>query len=248
MSYRRESAPQCTPAPGPPIKRRQTAPLRAAADGATIRRMGWLRFVERHRRLYLMVWACLAAVALGMTVGLVLPRALATTPTPRLLGDIVTRPNQIRAPDFHLHDQAGRMVSMTGLRGRVVALTFLDTQCLQMCPLQAAAIASAQSQLGSGAGLTVVVVSVRPDADTPAAIAGFVHAHGLAEVLWLNGTRSELSAVWNSYGVGVQVASGTIEHTSVIYLIDRAGSERVGFADVPDPAMLAADVKLLHDS
>jgi len=41
--------------------------------------------------------------------------------------------------------------------------------------------------------------------------------------------------VWNSYGVGVQVVTGDVVHTSVIYLIDRKGYERVAFPTRPKP-------------
>ena len=39
------------------------------------------------------------------------------------------------APDFTLTDQHGRPVSLSGLRGKVVLLTFLDPVCVTDCPL-----------------------------------------------------------------------------------------------------------------
>jgi cytochrome oxidase Cu insertion factor (SCO1/SenC/PrrC family) len=94
-----------------------------------------------------------------------------------------------------------------------------------------------------------VVVSVRPDADTPAAIAVFAAAHGLNRPYhWLNGSKSKLAAVWGSYGISVQAASGDLAHSSVIFLIDRHGYERVEFADVPEPGWIEGDVRLLAQS
>ena len=101
--------------------------------------------------------------------------------------------------------------------------------------------------LGAGAHFSVVVVSVRPEADTPDAIAAFASSHGLKSgYYWLTGTRQALSKVWDSYGVGVQVAAGDLAHSSIIYLIDRNGAERIAFGDVPDVAAVEGDVRFLE--
>lgn len=160
---------------------------------------------------------------------------------------MVLRAGAVRAPTFHLRDQTGRLVSPADFQGRVVALTFLDTQCLSMCPLQASLLGSVQADLGPRAAPSVLVVSVHPEADTPSAIAGFAAGHGLAgDLHWVSGSQADLAHVWDSYGVGVQVATGDVQHTSVIFLIDRSGYERVAFADLPDQAAVERDVRLLE--
>ena len=154
---------------------------------------------------------------------------------------------EVAAPDFTLRDQTGATVSMSQLRGTVLALTFLDTQCQNLCPLQASFLGSAQSDLGHRAPFDVVIISVRPDADTPANIVAFAAAHGLGHhYMWLTGTTQDLQGVWNSYGVAVQAAQGDLAHSSVIYLIDRSGYERVGFEDVPETAAFETDVQILN--
>jgi protein SCO1/2 len=132
------------------------------------------------------------------------------------------------------------------MRGRVIAITFLYTKCLDLCPLQASLLGRVQADVGSQVPFSVVVVSVRPDADTPSTIATFAAAHGLnGKFYWLSGPRQQLAGVWNAYGVGVQVANGDLAHSSVIYLIDRNGFERVGFADVPQSDAVESDVRIL---
>jgi cytochrome oxidase Cu insertion factor (SCO1/SenC/PrrC family) len=211
--------------------------------------MASLRLTQRQWRIYLTVWLVALAALTGMLIGVLVPRLLVSHPSPSLMGGVVMKANSVVAPDFTLHDQRGASVSVTGLRGRVIALTFLDTQCLNLCPLQASLLGTVQTDLGSHASFSVVVVSVRPEADTPANIATFATAHGLGgNLFWLNGPRSQLSEVWNSYGVGVQVANGDLAHSSVIYLIDPKGYERVGFADVPDAAWVENDVRILAGS
>lgn len=209
--------------------------------------MASLRLTRRQWRIYLTVWLVALAAVTGTLIGLTVPRLLAKSPPPSLSGGVVLKPQTVQAPAFTLRDQRGAMVSLTDLRGRVIALTFLDTQCLNLCPLQASLLGSVQGDLGSRAPFSVVVVSVRPEADTPANIATFANAHGLkAGFYWLTGPRSQLADVWNSYGVGVQVANGDLAHSSVIFLIDRSGYERVGFADVPEAASVEGDVRILE--
>ncbi len=206
-----------------------------------------LRLTQRQWRIYLTVWLVALAALAGTLVGVTVPRHLAKSPAPSLSGGVIMNPHSVQAPGFTLRDQRGAMVSLPDLRGRVIALTFLDTQCLQLCPLQANLLGSVQSDLGPSAQFSVVVVSVRPEADTPANIATFANAHGLKNgFYWLTGPRQQLADVWNSYGVGVLVANGDLAHSSVIYLIDRNGYERVGFADVPPAASVEGDVRILE--
>jgi protein SCO1/2 len=207
-----------------------------------------LRLTQRQWRIYLAVWLVAASAVVGIVAGMVVPKLLVKSSPQHLIGDIVITP-PVAAPDFTLHDQQGAVISLSGIRGSVVALTFLDTQCLNLCPLQASLLGSVQSELGKSAPLTLVVVSVRPEADTPAAIAGFADSHGLkGPYHWLNGTRAQLAGVWDSYGISVVAATGDLAHSSVIYLIDRRGFERVAFADVPQMSWVEDDVRLLERS
>jgi protein SCO1/2 len=208
--------------------------------------MASLRLTQRQWRIYLTVWLVALAAVTGALVGVAVPRLLAKPPPATLSGGLVINPH-VHAPSFTLRDQRGAMVSPSDLRGRVIALTFLDTQCLNMCPLQASLLGTVQGDLGSGAQFSVVVVSVRPEADTPEAIAAFASSHGLRPgYYWLTGSKAQLASVWDSYGVGVQVANGDLAHSSIIYLIDRSGYERIAFADVPDAISVEGDVRLLE--
>jgi protein SCO1 len=209
--------------------------------------MASVKLTGRQWKIYLTVWLVALAAVTGALVGVAVPRLLAKPPAAATLGGGVIINPSVPAPSFTLRDQHGAMVSPSTLRGRVVALTFLDTQCLNLCPLQASLLGTVQSDLGPGAHFSVVIVSVHPEVDTPANIATFAAVHGLKSgYYWLNGTKEELASVWDSYGVGVQVANGDLAHSSIIYLIDRNGAERVAFADVPDVAAVEGDVRFLE--
>ncbi len=210
--------------------------------------MGTLRLSDRQWRIYLAVWLVAVAAVAGLAAGLIAPKLLARSAPQTLVGDIVINP-AVPAPDFTLRDQTGATVSLASLRGKVSAITFLDTQCLNLCPLQASLLGIVQSDLERAKPLTVVVISVRPEADTPAAIAAFASSHGLkAPFYWLSGSRPQLAAVWDSYGISVVPATGDLAHSSVIYLIDRRGYERVAFADVPQSSWVERDVRLLEQT
>jgi protein SCO1 len=199
---------------------------------------------DRARRIYLAAWLVILAVVVGAGAGLLIAAHRGASP-PTLGGGVILQ--AVMAPEFTLRDQRGDLVFPAGLHGRVVALTFLDTQCQQMCPLQASLLGRVQSDLGSRNAPSVVVVSIRPEVDTPASIAGYASSHGLVgDLHWVTGGKAQLAPVWDAYGVGVQVASGDLLHTSVIYLIDRAGYERVAFSDLPDQAAVESDVRVLE--
>lgn len=205
-----------------------------------------LQLTKRQWRIYLTVWLVALAAVSGTLIGLTVPRLLAKSPPATLTGGLIIKPH-VQAPSFTLRDQQGAMTSLADLRGRVIALTFLDTQCLNLCPLQASLLGAVQSDLGSRSQFSVVVVSVRPEADTPQTIATFARAHGLRDgYYWLTGSKAQLASVWDNYGVGVQVANGDLAHSSIIYLIDRGGNERIAFADVPALATVEGDVRFLE--
>jgi cytochrome oxidase Cu insertion factor (SCO1/SenC/PrrC family) len=204
-----------------------------------MKRTGW--------RIYLAVWLAVLTILTGVLAGLLAVRLLSPSAAPKLRGDYLFDAGSVKAPEFALRDQDGALVSLQGLRGRVVALTFLDTQCRQLCPLQASLLGKVQSDLGRRQPFTVVVVSVRPEADSPAAITEFAQQHRLAVGYhWLTGSPSDLARTWDAYGIGVQAANGELEHSSVIYLVDPRGYQRVEFADLPIPSMIEDDVRLLQ--
>ena len=109
------------------------------------------------------------------------------------------------APDFQLTDQNGKSVSLAGLRGKVVVLTFLYTHCPDVCPLIAEHLRATNEQLGDAANqVAFVAVSIDPANDTPAAIRTFDEAHRLrGSLIYLNGTPEQLEPVWKAYYIGV---------------------------------------------
>jgi protein SCO1/2 len=156
-----------------------------------------------------------------------------------------------RLPDFTLHDQAGRKLSLSDERGKLVLLTFLYTHCKDVCPLTAQNLSAAVRSLGAGRrDVRVLAVSVDPKGDTPAAVRHFVRVHRLVpEFRYLTGTKRELAPIWHAYNVtSVQRAGDDIDHTLYIVLADRRGMPRVLYDATATPTAVAHDLRLLLDT
>jgi protein SCO1 len=183
-------------------------------------------------------------VAVGL-VGVIHDHLVDTRASPQLAGtDLGGTP----APGFTLSDQSGTPLSLGGLRGQPVVLTFLYTHCPDECPLTAEKLRMAANQLGAQAGKVAwIAVSVDPTGDTPTTASAFVHAHGLEGRLhYLLGSQAQLAPVWNAYHVSVvPSANGEIAHTLVVYLIDQHGRERVLLDASFMPTQVADDLRAL---
>ena len=136
------------------------------------------------------------------------------------------------APDFRLIDQNGDPISLSNFRDKVVVLTFMDSQCEDVCPLTSAHLIQAYEGLDQSEAAQVVFLAVNVNID-----ANEVTDVSLATKNWrldqipnwhfLTGSVEELTSVWSEYGVAVNSQSlGEIMHTPGVFLIDRVGQKR----------------------
>ena len=155
------------------------------------------------------------------------------------------------APEFTLTTQDGARLSLRDLRGKVVALTFIYTGCVDTCPLLTAKMATLQGKLGSAFGPKVFFVSVTvdPERDTSDVLKRYARTHraNLAGWAFLTGTPDEIGDIGRRYGIYAKKAlRGDVDHTFLTSLIDRAGMLRVQYLGVRfDPTELLADVRSL---
>jgi hypothetical protein len=69
----------------------------------------------------------------------------------------------VRAPGFTLTDQHGRTVTLPGLRGKAVVLAFMDSHCVNICPIVSEEFIDAYHRLWPLAGKVVfAAVNVNP--------------------------------------------------------------------------------------
>ncbi|MCU1489893.1 MAG: hypothetical protein JWM85_1298 [Acidimicrobiaceae bacterium] len=139
--------------------------------------------------------------------------------------------NSSSAP-FSLTDQNGHTVSLASLRGKTVALTFLDPVCTNDCPVIAQEFKAADRMLGSRASGTVfIAVDTNPLYRARAVLLAFDHEEGLAALSnwrYLTGSTAQLNRVWAAYGVQVQVSPGgsMIAHNDIAFVIGPNGKTR----------------------
>ena len=153
-------------------------------------------------------------------------------------------PAGVTAPDFQLHDEYGKTLRMSDLRGKNVAVTFLYSHCQDTCPATAQVIRGALDQLGHD--VPVVAVSVDPANDTEASARAFLSEQRVTgRIRWALGTRQQLEPVWRAFGTTPQKVQQA--HMARLVLVDRRGRQRVGFAmEQTSPEMIAHDLRVLE--
>jgi cytochrome oxidase Cu insertion factor (SCO1/SenC/PrrC family) len=156
-----------------------------------------------------------------------------------------TAPLNFPAKPFHLTDQHGRTVSLAGLHGKVVLLTFLDPVCTSDCPLIAQEFRAAGQLLGaSDRKVELVAVVANPVYHQIAYTQAFDRQERLTQVpnwLYLTGSVAQLQQVWKNYGIAAQIvpAGSMISHPDIAYVIDRAGQLRAELNTDPGPGTVA---------
>jgi protein SCO1/2 len=136
------------------------------------------------------------------------------------------------APDFTLQGSNGKPLRLADYQGKVVALGFGFTYCPAVCPTTLAQLAAVKQKLGAAAkDFQVVYVTVDPDRDTPARMKTYLAGFD-SSFLGATGTAAQLAQVRQEYGIssvridGGSAANYGFNHSSFIYLIDRAGKLR----------------------
>jgi protein SCO1/2 len=156
------------------------------------------------------------------------------------------------APTLVLHNYTSpAAVSLARFRGKAVLVSFVYTHCPDVCPIIAANLAAAQRQLGAeDRHLQILLVTVDPRRDTPAAIRTFLGTRdATGRMDYLLGSMPALRHVWKAWDVGVQTSHGyTAGHSSIVYGITASGRMAVVYPANFSPAQIVHDVPLLAAS
>ncbi|MBC7917062.1 MAG: SCO family protein [Rhodoferax sp.] len=182
---------------------------------------------------------------------LLLPLALfAAGGTPAKLKAGVFEPPHM-APEFILRGSDGADVKLSRYRGKLVLLVFGFTHCPEVCPTTLATLAQARKALGAQAdAVQVVYVTVDPERDDVATIKKYL---AVFDNSFIGGTGKPevLAAMRKNYGVvaaklGAPKDSGYgMNHSTSVYLIDRAGRLRAMMPYGHAAQDFVHDVKLL---
>lgn len=136
-------------------------------------------------------------------------------------------PAGIRLKPFALASYRGEQVASSSLRGKVVALTFLESKCKEACPIIAVQIARGIDQLRppERAQVRAIAISTQPFDDTPQSVRGFLaKRRALGRLDYLVGTEAELRPVWRRYDILSALDSGDADtHSASVHIYDRSG-------------------------
>jgi protein SCO1/2 len=155
------------------------------------------------------------------------------------------------APPLALHNYLGQPVNLASYRGKAVLVTFLYTNCPDICPLITSNLRVAQNLMGRAMAskMQIIAVSVDPRGDTPKAVAAFLARHEMTgRMQYLIGSAKELVPVWQAWGVGSARDAEQpqfINHTGIVYGITGSGKRLTVYAPEFRPAEIAHDVPLL---
>jgi cytochrome oxidase Cu insertion factor (SCO1/SenC/PrrC family) len=186
--------------------------------------------------------------ALGVTLIGTAPMALATTrpnsADPVLAQAVDGTPEafDFAEPAVSLADQYGRPVSLASLRGKAVALTFLDPVCTTDCPVIASEFRQADTALGAEARrVELVAICANPQFIARDYLVAFDRQEGLERVtnwLFLTGTLPQLEHAWRVLGATVQYLPGgsMVDHSEFAYVIDPSGHVRYDIDTDPGPS------------
>jgi protein SCO1/2 len=139
----------------------------------------------------------------------------------------VTAPASIGGA-FQLTDQAGRAVTEQNLKGKPSLIFFGFTHCPDVCPTSLFEISEVLRAMGKDAGrVNAYFVSVDPERDTAAAMKEYLSSFD-PHLQGLTGNAEAVAKVISSflvYAKKVPLKDGdyTMDHTALIYLMDRDG-------------------------
>jgi protein SCO1/2 len=149
---------------------------------------------------------------------------------------------------FHLEDQNGAPVSDGDLKGRPFLVFFGFTHCPDICPTTLFDISQLFQALGPDANRAgALFITVDPERDTPSVLKDYLsnfdpHLRGLT------GDQAAINAAIKAYRVyakKVPLDNGdyTMDHTAVVYLMDKDGHFVAPFNTNRSPEAEAAELR-----
>jgi len=159
----------------------------------------------------------------------------------------VAAPAAIGGP-FQLTDQAGQIITDKNLQGRPTLIFFGFTHCPDVCPTSLFEISEVLKALGKDADrVNAYFVSVDPERDTTMAMKDYLSSFD-PHLEGLTGNPDEIAKVISAYRVyakKVPLKDGdyTMDHTALVYLMDRDGKFVAPFNLKRTPEDAAADLK-----
>jgi protein SCO1/2 len=192
-------------------------------------------------------WLPFAALAVaGVLAGAWIARTTLTpaaVPAPALKsGTWLPEPREIHAPAFV--DSRGEAFTAAGFAGHASLLFLGFTHCPDVCPTTLALLARVRR--ATQAAVTVYLVSVDPERDTPEVLQRYLASFD-PEFIGLAAAPLDMKAFARTLGAAVakvDLPGGNyaMDHSATLYLLDDGGRLRAVFTPPLDTKTLAADL------
>jgi protein SCO1/2 len=149
---------------------------------------------------------------------------------------------------FSLVDQNGRTVTDKDLRGHPFLVFFGFTHCPDVCPTSLFEISEVLGKLGPDAHkVSALFVTIDPERDTAAEMKDYLSSFN-PHLVGLTGDPAAIAAVAKEYRVYVKkvpLDNGdyTMDHTALVYLMDKEGRFVTPFNLKRTPEDAAADLR-----
>jgi protein SCO1/2 len=149
---------------------------------------------------------------------------------------------------FKLIDQNGNTITDSDIKGRPFLVFFGYTHCPDVCPTTLFDVSEVMRALGKDADRTgALFVTVDPERDTPAVIKDYLSSFD-PHLRGATGDRAAIDATGKAYRVyakKVPTENGdyTMDHTALVYLMDKQGRFVAPFSLKRRPEDAAADLR-----
>jgi protein SCO1/2 len=153
---------------------------------------------------------------------------------------------------FALTDQNGKAVTADSLKGKPTLIYFGYTFCPDVCPTSLLLMETAIDKLGGDTAkkVNLVFITVDPERDTVDVMKGYVTNFG-PTFEGLTGSTEQIAQVARAYRVYYQKVPGKdggpylMDHSSIVYLLDRNGRFVTHFTHEAKAESIAAAVQRL---
>ena len=151
---------------------------------------------------------------------------------------------------FTLTDHTGRKVTDKDFLGKYMLVFFGYTYCPDECPTELQVMSAALDSLGTKAdAIQPIFISIDPGRDTPEVLQQYV-ANFHPRLVGLTGSPGEIASVAKAYRVYYSKVEGSsgpdnylMDHSTIIYLMDRQGKFLKHFTYSTDAAALAKAIE-----
>ena len=149
---------------------------------------------------------------------------------------------------FQLIDQDGKPISDQDFKGKPFLVFFGYTHCPDVCPATLFEVSEVLRALGPDAERTgALFITVDPERDTPAAMKDYVSSFD-GHVRGATGSEAAITAAEKAYRVYAKKVPGehgdySMDHTALVYLMDKRGRFVAPFSLKRRPEEAAADLR-----